>query len=80
MKHNTRLVPRILANVGIVLGVLYLVLRILDRFNPMLHFLSNGAKALDIIVAALLIVMGIVYLADSWKRVNKAIMKNREHR
>ncbi len=74
---KTRLIPRILANVGIVLGILYIVLFILDRFNPMLHFLSV-VEYLDVVIAALLIAMGVIFIVDSWKRVNKAIRKKQE--
>ena len=36
-----QIVSTIIANAAIVASVVYIVFYILDRFNPMLHFLGN---------------------------------------
>ncbi len=82
-KQSTRIAQRILANAGIILGGVYILFYILDRFNPMLHFLSGSnpfSQYLDIILAVMAMLLGILYLAETWKRVNKAIRKKREEK
>ncbi len=65
-----QIVSTIIANVAIVCAVVYIVFYILDRFNPMLHFLSDQilvTQYLDIIIAALALLLGILFLICTWK-------------
>ncbi len=60
----------IIANAAIVLSVIYIVFYILDGFNPMLHFLGEQvfvSRYLDVIIAALALVLGILFLICTWK-------------
>ena len=59
-----QIVSTIIANAAIVLSVVYIVFYILDRFNPMLHFLGEQvvvSKYLDVIIAALALILGILF-------------------
>lgn len=65
-----QIVSTIIANAAIVCAVVYIVFYILDRFNPMLHFLSDQilvTQYLDIIIAALALLLGILFLICTWK-------------
>ena len=60
----------ITANAAIVLSVIYIVFYILDGFNPMLHFLGEQvivSRYLDVIIAALALMLGILFLICTWK-------------
>lgn len=60
----------VVANAAIVLSVVYIVFYILDLFNPMLHFLGEQvavSKYLDVIVAALALILGVLFLVCTWK-------------
>lgn len=60
----------IFANAAIVLSIIYIVFYILDGFNPMLHFLGEQVfvtKYLDVIIAALALILGILFLICTWK-------------
>ena len=60
----------IIANAAIVLSVVYIVFYILDRFNPMLHFLGEQVvvtRYLDVIIAALALLLGVLFLICTWK-------------
>ena len=60
----------IIANAAIVCSVVYIVFYILDRFNPMLHFLGEQVfvtRYLDVIIAALALLLGIFFLICTWK-------------
>lgn len=89
MKNGkTRLVPRILANAGIVLGALYITLYILNSRNVASTFLNRYStpsasiisRYLDLIIAGALIVVSVMYLVETWKRTNKAIRKRKEEK
>ena len=65
-----QIVSTIIANSAIVLSVVYIVFYILDRFNPMLHFLGDQifvSKYLDVIIAALALILGVLFLICTWK-------------
>ncbi len=65
-----QIVSTIIANAAIVLSVVYIVFYILDGFNPMLHFLGEQvvvSKYLDVIIAALALILGILFLICTWK-------------
>ncbi len=60
----------IIANAAIVLSVIYILFYILDGFNPMLHFLGEQvivSRYLDVIIAALALILGILFLICTWK-------------
>ena len=60
----------IIANAAIVCSVVYIVFYILDRFNPMLHFLDEQVMVthyLDVIIAALALILGVLFLICTWK-------------
>lgn len=60
----------IIANAAIVCAVVYIVFYILDRFNPMLHFISDQilvTQYLDLIIAALALILGVLFLICTWK-------------
>ena len=60
----------IVANAAIVLSVIYIVFYILDDFNPMLHFLGEQvvvSRYLDVIIAALALALGVLFLICTWK-------------
>ena len=77
MKKKKKSVPRwlqivstIVANAAIVLSVVYILFYILDGFNPMLHFLGEQvivSRYLDVIIAALALVLGVLFLICTWK-------------
>ena len=77
MKKKKKALPRwftlistIVANATIVLSVVYILFYILDGFNPMLHFLGEQVyvtKYLDVIIAALALVLGVLFLICTWK-------------
>ena len=77
MKKKKKSVPRwlqivstIVANAAIVLSVVYSLFYILDGFNPMLHFLGEQvivSRYLDVIIAALALVLGVLFLICTWK-------------
>ena len=59
----------IVANAAIVLSVVYILFYILDGFNPMLHFLGDQAvvsRYLDVIIAALALILGVLFLICTW--------------
>ena len=63
-------VSTVVANAAIVLSVVYITFYILDGFNPMLHFLGEQvavSKYLDVIIAALALVLGVLFLVCTWK-------------
>lgn len=65
-----QIVSTIVANTAIVLSIVYIVFYILDRFNPMLHFLGEQvfvSRYLDVIIAALALILGILFLICTWK-------------
>lgn len=65
-----QIVSSIIANATIVLSIVYIVFYILDRFNPMLHFLGEQvfvSRYLDVIIAALGLILGILFLICTWK-------------
>lgn len=65
-----QIVSTIVANSAIVLSVVYIVFYILDRFNPMLKFLGDQvfvSRYLDVIIAALALILGVLFLICTWK-------------
>lgn len=65
-----QIVSTIVANSAIVLSIVYIVFYILDGFNPMLHFLGDQvvvSRYLDVIVAALALILGVLFLICTWK-------------
>ncbi len=65
-----QIVSTIIANASIVLAVVYILFYILDGFNPMLHFLGEQVlvtRYLDVIIAALALILGILFLICTWK-------------
>ena len=65
-----KIVSTIVANAAIVCAVVYIVFYILDRFNPMLHFLSEQilvTQYLDVIIAGLALILGVLFLICTWK-------------
>ncbi len=65
-----QIVSTIVANAAIVLSIIYIVFYILDDFNPMLHFLGEQVlvtRYLDVIIAALALMLGILFLICTWK-------------
>ena len=65
-----RIVSTVIANAAIVLSIVYILFYILDGFNPMLHFLGEQvvvSRYLDVIVAALALILGILFLICTWK-------------
>ena len=65
-----QIVSTIVANAAIVLSVIYIVFYILDGFNPMLHFLGEQvivSKYLDVIIAGLALLLGVLFLICTWK-------------
>ena len=68
--HWLQIVSTVIANAAIVLAVVYITFYILDGFNPMLHFLGEQvivSKYLDVIIAALALVLGVLFLICTWK-------------
>ena len=73
----------IVANAAIVLAVVYILFYILDGFNPMLHFLGEQVfvtKYLDVIIAALALVLGVLFLICTWKLFYGKKGKKAKHR
>ena len=65
-----QIVSTIVANSCIVLSVIYIVFYILDGFNPMLHFLGEQvlvSKYLDVTIASLALILGVLFLICTWK-------------
>ena len=65
-----QIVSTIIANAAIVLAIIYIVFYILDGYNPMLHFLGEQVfvtRYLDVIIAALALLLGILFLICTWK-------------
>ena len=65
-----QIVSTIVANSAIVLSVIYIVFYILDGFNPMLHFLGEQVfvtRYLDVIIAGIALLLGILFLICTWK-------------
>ncbi|MBQ6146468.1 MAG: hypothetical protein IJI82_05500 [Clostridia bacterium] len=65
-----QVVSTIVANAAIVLSVVYILFYILDGFNPMLHFLGEQvlvSRYLDVIIAALALILGVLFLVCTWK-------------
>lgn len=74
-------IPQIIANVTIVLSAVYILFYILDDFNPMLHFLGDQVfltKYLDIILAGLGLVLGILFIVCTWKLYTKPAKKKKK--
>lgn len=59
----------VIANAAIVTSIVFIVFYILDKFNPMLHFLDQVflSRYLDVIVASLALLLGILFLVCTWK-------------
>ena len=60
----------IIANAAIVCSIVYIVFYILDRFNPMLHFLGEQvvvSRYLDVIIAGLALILGVLFIICTWK-------------
>ena len=65
-----RILSTVIANAAIVLSVVYILFYILDGFNPMLHFLGEQvivSRYLDVIIAGLALVLGVLFLICTWK-------------
>lgn len=64
-----QIVSTIIANAAIVTSIVFIVFYILDKFNPMLHFLDQVflSRYLDVIVASLALLLGILFLVCTWK-------------
>ena len=65
-----QIVSTVVANAAIVLSIVYILFYILDGFNPMLHFLGEQvivSRYLDVIVAALALILGVLFLICTWK-------------
>ncbi len=64
-----QIVSTIIANAAIVTSVVFIVFYILDKFNPTLLFLEQVviSQYLDIIVASLALLLGILFLVSTWK-------------
>lgn len=65
-----QIVSTVVANAAIVLSIVYIVFYILDGFNPMLHFLGEQvivSKYLDVIIASLALILGVLFLICTWK-------------
>lgn len=90
MKKKKKSVPRwlqivstIVANAAIVLSVVYILFYILDGFNPMLHFLGEQvivSRYLDVIIAALALVLGVLFLICTWKLFYGKKCKKAKHK
>ena len=77
------LIPQIIANAVIVLSAVYILFYILDGFNPMLHFLGDQVfltKYLDIIIAVLALVLGVLFIVCTWKLYNMQGKKKKKKR
>lgn len=78
-KRKLLVIPQIIANAAIVLGAVYILFYILDIFNPMYLFLDEHiwiTRYLDIIVAALALVLGILFIVCTWELYTK---KGKKH-
>ena len=78
-----QIVSTIIANAAIVASVVYIVFYILDRFNPMLHFLGEQiivSQYLDVIIAGLALLLGILFLICTWKIFYGRKGKKTKHR
>ena len=65
-----QIISTIVANAAIVLSIIYIVFYILDRFNPMLKFLGDQvfvSRYLDVIIAAVALALGVLFLICTWK-------------
>ena len=65
-----QIVSTVVANAAIVLSIVYIVFYILDGFNPMLHFLGEQvivSKYLDVIIASIALILGVLFLICTWK-------------
>ncbi len=65
-----RVFSTVIANAAIVLSIVYILFYILDGFNPMLHFLGEQvfvSRYLDVIIAGLALLLGILFLICTWK-------------
>lgn len=78
MKKKTKkkllVIPAIIANAAIVLGAVYILFYILDIYNPMYLFLDEHiwiTRYLDIIVAGLALVLGILFIVCTWELYTK---------
>lgn len=82
-KKLLRLIPQLIANATIVLAMVYILFYILDGFNPMLHFLGEQVfltKYLDIILAVLALLLGILFIVCTWKLYTKEGKKKKKRR
>ena len=85
-KNNTakkilNVIPQIVANVTIVLSAVYILFYILDGYNPMLHFLGDQVfltKYLDIILACLGLLLGILFIVCTWKLYTRPQKKKKK--
>ena len=80
-----QIVSTIIANAAIVLSIIYIVFYILDGFNPMLHFLGEQVfvtRYLDVIIAGIALLLGILFLICTWKIFygKKGKKRSRKHR
>ena len=65
-----RVFSTVIANAAIVLSIVYILFYILDGYNPMLHFLGEQvyvSRYLDVIIAGLALLLGILFLICTWK-------------
>ena len=81
-----QIVSTVIANAAIVTSIVFIVFYILDKFNPMLHFLDQVflSQYLDVIVASLALLLGILFLVCTWKifygKKGKKATKRPRHR
>ena len=79
-KQILNVIPQIIANVTIVLSAVYILFYILDGYNPMLHFLGEQVfltRYLDIIIAGLGLLLGILFIVCTWKLYAKPRKKKK---
>lgn len=86
MKKSTKrkllIIPMIIANAAIVLGAVFVLFYILDIFNPMFHFLDGHlwiTRYLDIILAGLCMVLGILFIVCTWELYKKKKKKHHHY-
>ena len=81
-KRKLLVIPQIIANAAIVLGAVYILFYILDIYNPMYHFLDEHiwiTRYLDIIVAVLALLLGILFIVCTWELYSKKKKKKHSH-
>ena len=80
-KRKLRVIPMIIANAAIVLGAVYILFYILDIFNPMFHFLDGHiivTRYLDIAVAGLCMLLGILFIICTWALYTAPVKKKKK--